>query len=128
MKTLIATALSALAVGVFAAEAENAAQAAVPPPAQEAAANPQAPRGFDRAKFEERMKQRRLERTKKVVDILVSAGVPAEKAAAAAEEIDSVYVRPPRRPRPPRSPRPPMPRAKPQQQPTAEGAAAPEAK
>ena len=123
MKTLIATAISAMAMGVFAAEAENAAQPAVPPPAQEAVAQPQAPQGFDRAKFEERMKQRRLERKAKVVAILTAAGIPAEKVDATAEEIDGVYTRrPPRGPRPPRRPRPQI--LPPQPQP----AAAPEAK
>ena len=106
MKTLIAAAVCALAVGAFAAETEKPAEAAAAPAAEAAkAAKPLAPRGFDRAKYEERMKQRKLERKAKVTALLTEAGLPAEKAEATAEAIDEVYTSRPKRPvRPNRKP------------------------
>ena len=120
MKKLIAiAAVATLATGAFAEDTAAAPAAETPAaPAAAEAAKPQAPRGFDRAKYEERMKQRRLEQKAKVVEILTAAGVPAEKADATAEEIEGVY-RPQRRPRsqgkrPPRPPRRPGAKAAPQ--------------
>lgn len=120
MKKLIAAAVCALAVGAFADETEKVAEAAAPAQV-EAAAKPHAPRGFDRAKYEERIKQRKLERKAKVVALLAEAGVPAEKAEATAEAIDEVYTRRPQRPpRPPRPPRKPGDRKAPAAAPAAE--------
>lgn len=132
MKKLIAiAAVSVMAVGSFADDGAAAPKEAPATPVAAEAAKPQTPPSFDRAKYEERMKQRKLERKAKVVAILTAAGVPAEKVDATAEEIDGLYTRrPPRRPmpqgmRPPRQRPPRKPGA--QTTPPAE-AAAPAAK
>lgn len=131
MKKLIAmAAVVTLAAGAFAEDNAEAPKEKTPAAQVAAAAKLRSPHGFDRAKFEERMKQRRLELMKKVTDILVAAGIPAEKAGATAEEIDGVYMRRPQRgPRLPHGKRLPRPPRKPDAQvaPPAE-AAAPAAK
>lgn len=119
MKKLIAiAAISTIAVGAFADDGAEAPKEAAAAPVAAEAEKPHTPPAFDRAKYEERMKQRSLERKAKVVEILAKAGVPAEKAEATADEIDGVYTRrPPRRPaphgmRPPRQRPPRRPDAK----------------
>ena len=62
---------------------------------------------FNRAKFEDQLKQRRAERMAKVVEAVKAAGIADEaKAKELAESIDKIYARPMRPPRPPRPPRP----------------------
>jgi len=116
MKRLIAAAaVAAMAAVAFADNVAADPKETPAAPVAAEAAKQQTPPTFDRAKFEERMKQRKLERKAKVVAILTAAGIPAEKVEAIAEEIDGVYTRrPPRRsaaqgarpprPRPPRKP------------------------
>ena len=65
--------------------------------------------GFDRAKFEERLKQRRAEQKAKVVELLKANGVADEaKANEVAEAIEKIYSRP-QRPAGMRDRRPPLP-------------------
>ena len=114
MKKLIAIAVvSVMATGAFANDGAAAPKKAPTAPGAAEAAASQTPPSFDRAKYEELMKQRKLKRKAKVVAILTAAGIPSEKVEAIAEEIDGVYSRrTPRRPmpqdmRPPRPPRTP---------------------
>ena len=89
MKKLIAiAAVSVMTAGAFADDGAAAPKEAPAAPAAAEAATPQTPPPFDRAKFEERMKQRKLERKAKVVSILTAAGIPADKVEAVAEEIE----------------------------------------
>lgn len=103
MKKLVIS-VAVLSVAAFACVAEEAA-APAPQPAQAAVQASQRPK-FDRAKFEERMRQRRAEMRARVTEILRAAGVADEKKAEAlAEEIDQVYTARPQRPQRPEGPR-----------------------
>lgn len=104
-KLMFAAAVAAMSCGVFAEEAKTEAPAEKPAAVENARrARPQ----FDKAKFEERMKQRQAERKAAVVEILKKYGLDDEKAAACADELQKVGrpVRPPRpqRPRPAKKP------------------------
>ena len=108
-KLVLAAAVAAMTPGAFA----EAAAPAVPAEASKnvEAVNPgkgvRQRHQFDRAKFEERMKQRRADRLVKVVEAVKAAGITDEaKAKELAETIDKLYARPMRPPRPPRNVRP----------------------
>ena len=132
MKKLIAiAAVSVITAGAFADDGAAAPKEAPAAPAAAEAATPQTPPPFDRAKFEERMKQRKLKRKAKVVSILTAAGIPADKVEAVAEEIDGAYTRRSPRRLMPQKARPP--RQRPLRKPDAQAtppveAAAPAAK
>ena len=108
MKHLIVAAFIATsAFGVFAQETQVPASADRP---KTAVRGSRAYPPFDRAKFEERMKQRRAEVQAKVITLLKAAGVADEKTAELAAEIDKVY----RPQRPQGMHRPPMRGVRPQ--------------
>ena len=108
-KLIFAAALSAI---VFAVEAQEAQQNTPPPPPQgEVKPAPKEGKGaprFDRAKFEERMKQRQAERKNAMIAILKKYGLDDEKAAACADELTKAQ-RPQRPERHERMPRPQRP-------------------
>ena len=107
-KLLFAAVLAAAASCSFAAEpAEAPAAPAAPAKTVEKAERPARPRpAFDRAKFEERMRQRKAERDAKVIEAIKAAGITDEaKAKELAEQIEKIYARPQRPHRMPGGPR-----------------------
>ena len=107
-KLLFAAAFVAVACGSFAAESAAAPAAPVEPAkAVEKAEGAVRQRpAFDRAKFEERMRQRKAERDAKVLEAIKAAGITDEaKAKELAEQIEKLYARPQRPHRMPGGPR-----------------------
>ena len=105
MRILVfAAALASFATCAFAEEvsAKPAAEAKAPAEQKVATGAMRAPRpGFDRAKYEERMKIRRAEQKAKVIELLKAQGIEDEaKVAEMAEAIEKIYSRPSRPQRP----------------------------
>ena len=101
MRILVfAAALASFATCAFAEEvtAKPAEEAKAPAEQKTAVGTARIPRpGFDRAKYEERLKQRRAEQKAKVIELLKAGGVEDEaKAKEMAEAIEKIYSRPQR--------------------------------
>ena len=106
-KLMFAAAIAAMTFGLTAEEAKPEATAPAPAAAEAKPAKPARPQ-FDRAKFEERMKERKAAQKAKIVEILKNYGMAEEKAGECAEEIMQAG-RPQRPQRPPKAPKAPKP-------------------
>ena len=105
-KLMFAAAIAAMTFGLTAEEAKPEATAPAPAAAEAKPAKPARPQ-FDRAKFEERMKERKAAVKARAVEVLKKYGLDDAKADACYEELQQALrpPRPDRVKRPPKAPK-----------------------